>query len=521
MNSSENFIIIHKTKLANIALLDEIANHITSFVNMLKTYIKLNSSITIDPPDLKKKSKDLQQVQYIDLFENPDPTLSTSWNKIGKNMFGTQPVLKLIECINIDVLDKIKEIKNNYLMEISEIEESIKLYQKQIETQEIPYRAAQKAYNTLCSTIEKGHSNANPNLMKLKFNFKDTQLKMVSEVIEMNKNILNYNLRIEKVLSKYEDSEKQRFLDLRKCLIDFSKSIEQIIEINQDISEKIRDALDKMSSRHDMDKLISENELEKQPSIIKTTPSSSASFESNENQLNPDSPLKQQSEKSTTNEIDIQPTLNESDHPHNESTTDNQNDLSKTVNGSEHPLNAVPFSQTHGEAMKDFKDEIEQINLTSQDNDEALIQLRQIADARVDTIDEIILDAPKSFTFDINEYITPSEIFQFEITQYLAEITEDISDDLHKGDEVTVICENFDKCSIVTQKNEQHQILLSQVNKLFERTIKKVALKPDDEELEVNVGDNVLVLNEKAGLSLCLSMYRTQGLISTDKLTDI
>ena len=122
------------------------------------------------------------------------------------------------------------------------------------------------------------------------------------------------------------------------------------------------------------------------------------------------------------------------------------------------------------------------------------------------------------FTFDIGNYLSPEEIFKSSLNYFDAILTED-SGSFHKGDEVTVLSTDSYKGTIVIDHDgNKGPVELNKLQKIYERKIMKVQTQIDDGELEVEVGEYVLVVNEREGFSKCLSAYREEGIILSSKL---
>lgn len=691
MNAQAILGTIHNALNANIAFLDEATQYTLSFSNMLKIFLRHYNSIPMEVPNLNKKIPMILRVEREHIIDNPEPTLTKSWQKIAKDIFCNEPVENFIENIEKKLILRITELKAKYSSKVGLVEQSIQNSYTDLINIEQQYQLLYQEYEKLCQAIEKFHGNPSQKEKydKLKFKYKGTQKAAVDKLVELNHKILEYNLQIERSLTKYEEAEKQKFDDLFSFIFDFSETLKNISDINKKITNNVSNEVSTISPQNDVDQFVDDSALQKVPSRIRLSRKASISGSTNSTEViqrleqnlaksdenfkkasetpsGINSPTKAQESKDTQNnevnqkddttqpqqkdeikqdqqkeeakpnetvqtetkqnsedaqketiqtdlpnenlqqnqqvqtrnvqfspdEIPQQNDQNESTQQENEPNQNNQNqeeqekpqqnqqenEPSQNDQKQEEQIPQIQSNEQNETLQQDQpqneqneqneadqkettkqseetnqntqqneqKEEEQQISLDSlapKADDNEITKFPSLAtssgtenfsinDSQVegtsteDQIDAIELqdqeltffEITKMFTFDIGNYLSPEEIFKSSLNYFDAILTED-SGSFHKGDEVTVLSTDSYKGTIVIDHDgNKGPVELNKLQKIYERKIMKVQTQIDDGELEVEVGEYVLVVNEREGFSKCLSAYREEGIILSSKL---
>ncbi|OHS99412.1 hypothetical protein TRFO_34133 [Tritrichomonas foetus] len=410
MNGQQVLETIHQARVTNVNLFDKVIQKIANFSTAVNVFARKTKSIQCEKiPSGRNRSIGSLTIT-LPLFATPnneeqEPKLATLWKNITASIFITQPFLDMAQYLNSGISDKLKEIRNQYNSEMTEIEENMKKAISEFKQAENQYDAAYKEYFTLSETLEKTHDDPAQKQVfnSLKFNFKKTQNSTIQKVNQFNDVILDYNLQIEKLMSQFEQADKKREEEMEIMFQNFIEPAREISQMNRDIMKSLRENIDKINSKEDVDRVVDEKEL----------------------------------------------------------------DLEYT----------------------------------------AVAELES-----------------KPFSFNVNEFLQPNEIFADELSHFSAVAIENIDGwEIKKGQEVTVlsVSEDGSFSEIQNSLGYKTKVESGKIQKSFERKIMRVADKPADDEINADVDDFVLVLGEKDGKSKCLTIYRTEGEILTDKLSVI
>lgn len=283
MNTQAILGTIHNALNANIAFLDEATQYTLSFSNMLKIFLRHYNSIPMEVPNLNKKIPMILRVEREHIIDNPEPTLTRSWQKIAKDIFCNEPVENFIENIEKNLILRITELKAKYSSKIGLVEQSIQNSYTDLINIEQQYQLLYQEYEKLCQAIEKFHGNPSQKEKydKLKFKYKGTQKAAVDKLVELNHKILEYNLQIERSLTKYEEAEKQKFDELFSFIFDFSKTLKNISDINKKITNNVSNEVSTISPQNDVDQFVDDSALQKVPSRIRLSRKASISGSTN------------------------------------------------------------------------------------------------------------------------------------------------------------------------------------------------------------------------------------------------
>lgn len=180
----------------------------------------------------------------------------------------------------------------------------------------------------------------------------------------------------------------------------------------------------------------------------------------------------------------------------------------------------------------EFANEMMNVSRQKKENLEKLkenidsIHSREDVDAIFDKPDEyneidedcvINFEVP-TFKFQVNEFLDPKEVFSDEIHEFECILTENYLK-YKKGDIFTVIFVADNSVTVVSDSGITLQIPSEIIQpRNYDRKIYTVSQPVDSNELQVNVGEPVLVLNVDGK---CMSIYGIEGYISMEKLTEL
>ena len=412
MNGVELLQNIKKAKDANISLFDESYQRLSSFVNVLQTAISQSNSLPSTIPSQRSQSfkpsgplslgRGRQQPVFRSRSSSVlDPSVTDLWKKIGKLIFISDSFKIQHAGMKEKILPELKRIRNEYNESINGIEEALSKAINNVSNEERAYQKAHKSYMDLCEAIEKSHHDpaGRDTFNQLKFEFKKVQNQVVNQLNELNKTIINYNQEVEKILSDFENADKQRDHEFNELVKVFASLTRELSQVNNDLMEQLRREVNSLNSRKDVDAYFDEKELENQ--------------------------------------------------------------------------------------------EIQTFNYI----------------------------APK-FGFNIGSILSPQEIFEDELSKYIAELTEN-EENYKKGQEFIVIGSSDERSIVLSPIGKKIFIPSSKLQCKFKPKLMKVTQKTDEGELPAEVDDIVLVFNENSETSSCLNIYREEGIISSSKLTSI
>ena len=164
--------------------------------------------------------------------------------------------------------------------------------------------------------------------------------------------------------------------------------------------------------------------------------------------------------------------------------------------------------------MEQLRREVNSLN--SRKDVDAYFDEKELENQEIQTFNYI---APK-FGFNIGSILSPQEIFEDELSKYIAELTEN-EENYKKGQEFIVIGSSDERSIVLSPIGKKIFIPSSKLQCKFKPKLMKVTQKTDEGELPAEVDDIVLVFNENSETSSCLNIYREEGIISSSKLTSI